>query len=357
VSGAQDVIWTGLTNVAASGGSVMHNGGGYFAMARSQQTLSGPGYFEWTFDGEGCVAGLGNSGDEAASANYFDLDFAFQLYPQGYGIRELGAYRGEGPVAVGDIFRVEIAANGDVLYKRNGQTVHVTSNPIKVFPYYLVFKTQEVAGNSISGALAGSSNPGPTPTPTATPTVSAILPTSGPTSGGTSITISGSGFLSGATVSLGGAPASNVTVVNGGSITATTSARVAGAVNVVVTNTNGQAGTLAQGFSYVEPQAPVPAFDRVFIVVEENQSFANVIGSPSMPYLNALADRYGLAVNYFANTQPSIGNYFWLTTGQVITNDSNFTGTVTAENIVRQLNGAGKTWKSYAESLPSSILT
>src|SRR5687767_8062586 len=72
-----------------------------------------------------------------------------------------------------------------------------------------------------------------------------------------------------------------------------------------------------------------------------------------MPYLNAIANRYGLAVNYFANTQPSIGDYFWLTTGQVITNDSNFTGVVTEDNIVRQLNFAGKSWRAYAESLPS----
>jgi acid phosphatase len=72
-----------------------------------------------------------------------------------------------------------------------------------------------------------------------------------------------------------------------------------------------------------------------------------------MPYLNKLASRYGLAVNYFANTHPSIGDYFWLTTGQVITNDSNFSGTVTADNIVRQLNLAGKEWRSYAENLPS----
>ncbi len=72
-----------------------------------------------------------------------------------------------------------------------------------------------------------------------------------------------------------------------------------------------------------------------------------------MPFLNTLANRYGLAVNYFANTHPSIGNYFWLTTGQVITNDSNFAGTVSADNIVRQLNSSGKTWRSYAQSLPS----
>jgi acid phosphatase len=97
----------------------------------------------------------------------------------------------------------------------------------------------------------------------------------------------------------------------------------------------------------------VPLFNNVFVVVGENQSYGSVIGSSSMPYLNALANRYGLAINYFANTHPSIGNYFWLTTGQQITNDDNFAGTVGVDNIVRELSAAGKTWKSYAQSLPS----
>jgi acid phosphatase len=185
------------------------------------------------------------------------------------------------------------------------------------------------------------------------PVVSSVNPSSGSIGGGTPITITGAGFLADATVSIGGAAASNVAVTNSTTITALTPAHAAGAVNVVVTNTDGQSGAKTSGFTYEAPQVAVPLFDRVFIVVEENQSFSNVIGSGSMPYLNALADRYGLAINYFANTQPSIGDYFWLTTGQEITNDSNFAGTVSADNIVRQLNIAGKTWRSYAQSLPS----
>jgi len=42
-----------------------------------------------------------------------------------------------------------------------------------------------------------------------------------------------------------------------------------------------------------------------------------VIGKPSMPYLNSLANTYGLATQYYANTHPSNGNYFMLTTGQI----------------------------------------
>ena len=71
-----------------------------------------------------------------------------------------------------------------------------------------------------------------------------------------------------------------------------------------------------------------------------------------MPYLNSLATQYGLATQYYANTHPSIGNYFMLTTGQIITNNDSYSSTVTADNVVRHLLTAGKTWKSYAESLP-----
>jgi acid phosphatase len=60
-----------------------------------------------------------------------------------------------------------------------------------------------------------------------------------------------------------------------------------------------------------------------------------------------------LATEYYANTHPSIGNYFMMTTGQIITNNDSFNTTVTADNVVRHLLAAGKTWKAYEESLPS----
>ena len=100
-----------------------------------------------------------------------------------------------------------------------------------------------------------------------------------------------------------------------------------------------------------------PQFGQVVLVIEENHSYSEVIGSSAMPYLNSLAASYGLATQYFANTHPSIGNYFMLTTGQGITNDDAFTGTVSADNLVRELTAAGKTWKSYAESLPAQGYT
>ena len=92
------------------------------------------------------------------------------------------------------------------------------------------------------------------------------------------------------------------------------------------------------------------------LVVEENSSYSEVIGSSEMPYLNSLATQYGLATQYFANTHPSIGNYFMLTTGQIVTNDDSFTGRVEVDNIVRELLGSGKSWRSYAESRYDPLL-
>src|SRR3989449_4290655 len=92
-----------------------------------------------------------------------------------------------------------------------------------------------------------------------TPTVSAISPSSGTSSGGTAVTLTGTGFTAGATVSLGGTATTNVTVVSSTSLTATTAAHAAGAVDVVVTNSDGQSGTLTGGYTYTNPAPTVSA--------------------------------------------------------------------------------------------------
>jgi acid phosphatase len=95
----------------------------------------------------------------------------------------------------------------------------------------------------------------------------------------------------------------------------------------------------------------------VFVVVEENQSYDDVIGNPDMPYLNRLAAHGGLARQYYANTHPSINNYFYLTSGRKGTGLPGFSadvfrGTVPGENIASLLTKHGKTWSVYAEGLP-----
>jgi len=124
-------------------------------------------------------------------------------------------------------------------------------------------------------------------------------------------------------------------------------------------------GGCGGGAANVAPPPPTqgqtnPQFGHVFIVVEENASYADVIGSSSMPYFNSLANTYGLATNYYANLHPSIPNYFELTVGKTLTIDDSQTPQsfpVSDDNVVRELLAAGKTWKSYAEDLPSAGYT
>jgi hypothetical protein len=81
-------------------------------------------------------------------------------------------------------------------------------------------------------------------------TVTSVSPVSGSTSGGTAVTINGTGFISGATVTFGGAAATNIAVVSAIKITARTPAHAAGSVNVTVTNTNASTATLTSGYLY-----------------------------------------------------------------------------------------------------------
>jgi glucose/arabinose dehydrogenase len=92
-----------------------------------------------------------------------------------------------------------------------------------------------------------------TTAPNPAPTVTSINPTTGVTTGGTTLTVTGTGFLSGATVSFGGTAATGVVLVNSTTITASTPAHAAGAVNVVVTNTDAKSGTLTNGYTYTAP--------------------------------------------------------------------------------------------------------
>ncbi len=91
---------------------------------------------------------------------------------------------------------------------------------------------------------------------------------SGSTTGGTRVTITGTNFQSGATVTFGGAAATAVQVTDNATITATTTEHAAGTVDVIVTNPNGQSTTMQAAYTFVPPnfvptgvsrqQAPTP---------------------------------------------------------------------------------------------------
>ena len=85
------------------------------------------------------------------------------------------------------------------------------------------------------------------------PTITAISPSSGLTGGGTLVTLSGTDFVSGATVTIGGNTATGVVFGSATSITATTPSGTPGARDVVVTNPDNWSGTLTGGFTYYAP--------------------------------------------------------------------------------------------------------
>ncbi|HEX9982141.1 MAG TPA: IPT/TIG domain-containing protein [Thermoanaerobaculia bacterium] len=89
-----------------------------------------------------------------------------------------------------------------------------------------------------------------TSVPVSPVTVTSVTPSTGSSLGGTNVTIAGTGFLAGATVTFGGTAATNVVVVSSTQITARTPAHAAGAVDVTVTNTNATTGTRTNGFTY-----------------------------------------------------------------------------------------------------------
>ena len=116
-------------------------------------------------------------------------------------------------------------------------------------------------------ACDGRSPSEPTPLPPAAPSttsVTAISPSTGSTARPTPVTISGTGFLAGATVTVD-AMALNVTVVNSTTITAIAPAHPAGRADVVVTNLSGSGGTLAAAFTYSfeEPFTVTPSTNAV----------------------------------------------------------------------------------------------
>jgi hypothetical protein len=92
------------------------------------------------------------------------------------------------------------------------------------------------------------------------PTVTSVSPATGLIAGGTSITITGTNFAAGASlgVSVGGVAATSVRVVSATKITAKTPAHAAGVANIVVTNGDGQTGTLSRAFTFTVPADPPP---------------------------------------------------------------------------------------------------
>ena len=150
------------------------------------------------------------------------------------------------------------------------------------------------------------------------PTISSISPSSGSTNGGTAVTITGTNFSSGATVTFGGTAASNVTVVSSTSITATTPAHAAGAVSVVVSDSNGS-GTLTNGFTYTTSTVGI-SFAQVASATPQSQVISVKVSYPQAQTagdLNLVVVGWNDTSATVQSVTDSLGNSYALAAGPV----------------------------------------
>lgn len=136
---------------------------------------------------------------------------------------------------------------------------------------------------------------------------------------------------------------------------------------------------------------PTPALRHIFFIMMENHATNEIIGNTAdAPYINQLANQYGVATNYFGVTHPSLPNYLatisgdfqgvWddckagqdvtcapeefipdsgdATAGMLLTPAQVTAATsvphwFSGQNLVDQLEAHHLTWKAYMQSLPA----
>jgi len=166
------------------------------------------------------------------------------------------------------------------------------------------------------------------------PTITDVSPASGPTAGSTAITITGTQFQDGATVTVGGTSATSIVVVSDTSITAMTPAGTAGAQDVVVTNPDAGTVTATGGFTYTAPVAD-PAAPTTMPATTVTPSDATLNG------MNGNTD--------------ATDSMFWVSTSTITTPPP--TGSANAPDGVYATSDFGAQAANAAFSAPLSSLT
>ena len=152
-----------------------------------------------------------------------------------------------------------VYAVGSTVYAATAAGVSISTNGGTNWTSY----TTGTGGNNVTGVSASGntiyaaksladmfSGGGVSIAQASSPTVTSVSPSSGLNTGGTPVTITGSGFVSGATVSVGGVTCTSPVFVSATSLTCTTGAHAAGVVDIVVTNPDSGSGTGSGLFTY-----------------------------------------------------------------------------------------------------------
>ena len=100
---------------------------------------------------------------------------------------------------------------------------------------------------------------------------------------------------------------------------------------------------------------PLPRPDHIVIVIEENKSFAQIIGSPAAPYINELSRRGALFTQSYGVSHPSQPNYLALFSGSThgVVSDT-CPQELSGDNLASALLEKGMSFASYAESMPQA---
>ena len=158
--------------------------------------------------------------------------------------------------------------------------------------------------------------------PLAPPTITLISPNSGATSGGTVVTITGTNFAAGATVTFGGLSGTSVNVISATQLKVTTPSGTVGAKNVIVT-TPGGAITSVGGFTYVVSPISTFAGTSVGLTGDGAVATAAQLSSPRQIAFDAngnlyFADTLNNRIRVVCNTT---GTYFnvAMTAGNIYT--------------------------------------
>ena len=88
---------------------------------------------------------------------------------------------------------------------------------------------------------------------------------------------------------------------------------------------------------------------HVMVIVEENEGYSDIKGSPNAPYINGLMSTYASATRWFGLTDDSTADYVALISGE--------TGATRSSTLVGELATAGISWKAYMEAMPSACYT
>ena len=104
--------------------------------------------------------------------------------------------------------------------------------------------------------------------------------------------------------------------------------------------------------------APVPV-QHVVVVMMENLSYNQVVGSPNAPYQTSLAADCGVGTSYFGATHTSAANYLAMSAGEYPAASTKGCGSVRAcadpsNNLYNQLSSAGLTWAGFMEGMPAN---